>query len=73
MGATLNPSSSMSEELDSVLKQELQLHDIYDTSMQRTYHQVPLPGGKRSHTTVNTRILCFCIVWLQKDLLNQEY
>ena len=65
MGASLNPSSSMSEELDSVLKHELQCHSVYESSMQTTYHQVPLPGGKRSHTTVKKQgIMVFFIIWL---------
>ena len=55
MGATLNPNSSMAEEMDIVLKHEVQAHSVYDNSMQATYRQVPLPGGKRSHVTVNIR------------------
>ena len=61
MGATLNPNSSMAEEMDTVLKHEIQAHSVYDSSMQTTYHQVPLPGGKRSQTTVSTVYFC-CIV-----------
>ena len=53
MGATLNPNSSMADEMDMVLKNEIQAHSVYDISMQPSYHGVPLPGGKRNRTTVN--------------------
>ena len=53
MGATLNPNSSMADEMENVLKHEVQDHSIYDTSMQTVYHQVPLPGGKRSLAAVS--------------------
>ena len=52
MGATLNPNSSMAEEMDVVLKNEIQAHSVFDISMQPSYHGVPLPGGKRNRTTV---------------------
>ena len=53
MGATLNPNSLMAEEMNMVLKDDIERHSVYDTSMQHTYHGVPLPGGKRNRTTVN--------------------
>ena len=48
----------MTEELDTVLKHEIQAHSVYDTSMQPTYHGVPLPGGKLNRTTVKLGLSC---------------
>ena len=53
MGATLNPNSSMADEMENVLKHEVRDHSVYDSSMQPNYHQVPLPGGKRSLAAVS--------------------
>ena len=55
MGATLNPNSSMADEMENVLKHEVQDHSVYDPSMQTVYHQVPLPGGKRNLTAVSAK------------------
>ena len=56
MGATLNPNSSMADEMENVLKHEVQDHSVYDASMQPVHHQVPLPGGKRSQAGVSNWI-----------------
>ena len=55
MGGSLNPNSTMAEEMDNVLKNEIQAHSVYDTSMQTNYHQVPLPGGKRAVRNLNLK------------------
>merc|ERR1719150_2684411 len=54
MGGSLNPNSTMAEEMDNVLKNEIQAHSVYDTSMQTNYHQVPLPGGKRAKSSTSS-------------------
>ena len=63
MGGSLNPNSTMAEEMDNVLKNEIQAHSVYDTSMQTNYHQVPLPGGKRAVRNLNLK--------MRIDLLNE--
>ena len=65
MGGSLNPNSTMAEEMDNVLKNEIQAHSVYDTSMQTNYHQVPLPGGKRAVRNLNLK--------MRIDYLNNVY
>ena len=64
MGATLNPNSSMADEMENVLKHEVQDHSVYDASMQPVHHQVPLPGGKRSQAGVSNWMLQLIISYL---------
>ena len=52
MGASLNPNSSMAKEMNSVLKNEIQAHSVFDASAQPSYHGVPLPGSRRGGNTV---------------------
>ena len=55
MGASLNPSSEMAKEMDSVLKSEIRAHSAYDITAQPNYHGVPLPGSKRSRAAVRLK------------------
>ena len=54
MGASLNPESAMAKEMDSVLKNEIQAHSVFDPMAQPVYHGVPLPGSKRNRAAVSS-------------------
>ena len=54
MGASLNPESAMAKEMDSVLKNEIQAHSVFDPLAQPVYHGVPLPGSKRNRAAVSS-------------------